>query len=448
MADDPNVHSIGLIGASFETGNMGVGALAAGAIRCIHRQWPTADIFILDYARVSSKRSMRLDGEAIEVPLHNMRFSKTLFLWNNIVVLIACLLLYRLIPLRALRESLSSRHPTIQAIISCDLFASIAGGDSFSDIYGIRRFFYVALPQILIILAGKKLILLPQTYGPFRGRVARVVTSFIACRADRIYARDYRSIAALEQLYAGKRSVPKASFRYDVGFALEPVASLSMKVDGGLDLSAKQPVGLNVSGLLYMGGYNRANMFGLQLDYPEFIHKIIHLLMKRGASVLLIPHVFGTKKDSESDVLACEAVYQACAEKYPGRLGLLRGEYDQGEIKEIIGRCEFFIGSRMHACIAAISQSVPTVAVAYSEKFIGVMETAATPAIVADARKLSLEEMLAYVIAQYGSREALQEYLNRVMPDVTRAALHTFDDAGPSEPKVFEWSLPAAAENA
>ena len=43
---------------------------------------------------------------------------------------------------------------------------------------------------------------------------------------------------------------------------------------------------------------------------------------------------------------------------------MIAHEYDQHAIKSIIGRCDFFIGSRMHACIAALSQKIPTAAVA------------------------------------------------------------------------------------
>ena len=43
--------------------------------------------------------------------------------------------------------------------------------------------------------------------------------------------------------------------------------------------------------------------------------------------------------------------------------------------KAVIGQCDFFIGSRMHACIAALSQGVPCVGVAYSMKFAGVFDT-------------------------------------------------------------------------
>lgn len=445
MKSQQEIRRIGLIGASFETGNMGVGALAAGAIRCIRRQWPSTQIFILDYAHHSSRREVCFDDSVVEVSLHNMRFSKRLFMWNNIVVLMLCAILYRVLPLRVLRSWLASKHTTLREIFACDLFLSIAGGDSFSDIYGLSRFFYVALPQILVILTGKELILLPQTYGPFRTRIARGVAAFITSHADRLFTRDLNSIEIIQQLNSTRRSIPRAAFRYDVGFVLEPTKPSNLVV-AGLDIETTQPVGLNVSGLLYMGGYNRKNMFGLNFNYQELIEKTLHLLIvEKGTPVLLIPHVFGGGRNSESDVAACEAVYERYAANYAGRLAVLRGDYHQGEVKHVIGRCDFFIGSRMHACIAAISQCVPAVAVAYSDKFIGVMETIAIPSVVVDARSLTIESLLVRIGEQYDNREMLRQYLNMAMPKIIQEAFQIFSDSPAVTRRVPDLSPACAA---
>ena len=429
MSHDKIRTRIGLIGASFDTGNMGVGALAAGAIRCIHNQWPDADIFILDYAKKNSVHQIRLDDEEVEVNLLDIRFSKKLYLSNNIAVLIVLALILKLIPSRRIRWWVASKNFALHEIYRTNIFTSIAGGDSFSDIYGLRRFLYIALPQILVIFLGRKLILLPQTYGPFRSKVSRVVARFIIRNAESIYARDHQSIGVIERLCGDKPSVAKPAFRYDVGFALEPTMPAKLTTDGEFNLANNMLVGLNVSGLLYMGGYDRGNMFGLQVDYRELVQRILELLIHtKGVSILLVPHVFGDDENSESDVIACNTVYRACQGKYGDRLGLLRGDYDQGEIKHVIGMCDFFIGSRMHACIAATSQCVPAVAIAYSDKFIGVMETVGIPSVVADARKLNLGEIVQRIESLYDWRSSLKRELEGLMPTVIRAAIQTFSE--------------------
>ena len=57
----------------------------------------------------------------------------------------------------------------MKIISEVDIAVAVSGGDSFSDIYGLSRFFYVALPQLLITIMGKKLVFLPQTIGPLKG---------------------------------------------------------------------------------------------------------------------------------------------------------------------------------------------------------------------------------------------------------------------------------------
>ncbi len=433
---DASVRRIGLIGASFETGNMGVGALAAGSIRCLHNHWPEAQLYILDYAKQPSSRQLWLGGKQIDIDLLNIRFSKRLLLANNIAVLLVLAALMRCIPSARARGWLASRNNTFQAIYNTNIFASIAGGDSFSDIYGLRRLFYVTLPQILVIVAGKRLILLPQTFGPFRSKVSRVIAGFITRNSETVFARDHQSLAEIARLNGGVSVASNAAFRYDVGFALEPTAPAMVTVSSDFNANSLNVVGLNVSGLLYMGGYDRSNMFGLRVDYRELMTKILSFLIEsRGVSVLLVPHVFGNDAKSESDVVACNAVYEECKGKFGARLGVLQGAYDQGEVKHVIGSCDFFIGSRMHACIAAVSQSVPTVAIAYSDKFIGVMETVSIPGVVADARKLNLEELLARIAESYDARHSLKSELEGLMPSVTAAAIRPFSDEWEENPR-------------
>jgi len=426
---DTSVKRIGLIGASFGTGNMGVGALAAGSIRCLSNQWPEAEVYILDYAKQPSSQRLWLGGKQLDIHLLNIRFSKKLLLANNIALLLLLATVMRFIPSARARGWLAARNSTMQQIYNTDLFASIAGGDSFSDIYGLRRLFYVALPQILVIVAGRRLILLPQTFGPFHSRVSRVIAGFITRNSETVFARDHQSLSEITRLNGRARVRSKAAFRYDVGFALEPTAPTKVTVSRDFDMNARKVVGLNVSGLLHMGGYDRRNMFGLRLDYRELMTEILSLLIEnRGASVLLVPHVFGDDLQSESDVVACNAVYEECKERYGARIGVLQGDYDQGEIKHVIGSCDFFIGSRMHACIAAVSQGVPTVAIAYSDKFIGVMETVSIPGVVADARRLNLADLLERIAESYDARHSLRADLEKLMPAVTTAAIRPFSD--------------------
>jgi colanic acid/amylovoran biosynthesis protein len=430
---------VAVLGATLDTTNMGVGALAAGTIRCVLNVYPEADIRLLDYAKAPSMQTLRLNGREISIPIINMRFSKRLYLSNNIAILLLIAAFLKVIPSKRLRQWIGSKNACLREIQEMDLLVSIAGGDSFSDIYGIERLLYVSLPQILVLLLGKKLVLLPQTIGPFRGSLAKIVARFILRHAEKVYSRDYRGLEALRELVGQSHVAKRFAFCYDVGFVLEPFPPAHIDLVGfpSLNEHGIPLVGLNVSGLLWMGGYTRDNMFGLRADYRELIESLVEFLIsKKGASVLLVPHVFGSDPDSESDTGACERVYEELKDRYDGRLGLLRGRYNQNEIKHVIGRCDFFVGARMHACIAAVSQCIPAVCVAYSDKFIGVMETIGIESIVADARRMSISDILQSIGETYEQRTVLRKKLEAKMPEVREVVLNLFKNIDVLYPKM------------
>jgi len=420
-----------LLGASFGTNNMGVNALTAGTVKSLFHRFPSAELVLLDYGKERESHALEMNGATILVELENIRFSKRIYLRNNITLLLLVALITRFVPSERLRRSLISTNPALKCLAEASIVTSLAGGDSFSDIYGIERFFYVSLPQLLALLMGKRLVLLPQTIGPFNGRIAKSVARYILSRADLIYSRDYRGLDDTRQfLGLARSSNGKIRFCFDVGFILDPVRPVDMDLQLGDQHGKERPVvGLNVSGLLYMGGYSRNNMFGLKLDYREFIADLIDFMIrKKNATVVLVPHVFGTR--AESDAVVCEGLYASLNERYSGRLLVATGPFNQSGIKHIIGLCDFFIGSRMHACIAALSQNIPTVSIAYSSKFVGVMQSIGVAELVADPRKLESEEILRVVNGAFENRSRLKGHLETTMPHVRATVLNLFNEIG------------------
>ncbi len=414
-----------LLGASLSTRNMGVGALASGAVRCIKKRYPASDIFLLDYGKEEATYNLCFDGRNVLVQLVNLRFSKNIFLRNHVLMLVFLALAMRMIPSKGFKDAVLRRNPHLLRVFEADIAFSIAGGDSFSDIYGFERLLYVTLPQALVIAARKRLVLLPQTLGPFKGGLARALARFIMDRAEAVYSRDYSSMVEAREILGLRGPSDKVMFGYDLGFLLEPSKPSELKLDSWPGEIAVGPVvGLNVSGLLYIGGYTRRNMFGLKLDYKVLVTEIIDFLIsKKGVSVILIPHVFGGKRNEESDSNACEALYRELRGKYRERLFLLRGEYDTQEIKYVIGRTDLFIGSRMHACIAALSQCVPAVPLSYSRKFMGVMESIGVEDCVADPCRMGRDAIINIIDRTFEERSLIRVRLKKEMPSVRESAL-------------------------
>jgi polysaccharide pyruvyl transferase WcaK-like protein len=420
-----------LLGATFATGNMGVGALTAGSIRAAREFHPGAEVFLLDYGKEPAVYEHKNMNGSCQVPLLNMRFSKKIYLPNNITLLLLLTCLIKAVPGKELRRKIARRNFYLGHILDADIAASIAGGDSFSDIYGPGRLLYESLPQVLVLLTGQKLVLLPQTVGPFKRPSARMIARYILKKASLIYLRDHLSKEEIKGLLGNDFNEGEVRFCYDVGFALDPLKPPRMDL-GGLEKEEKadpRTAGVNISGLLYMGGYTQNNMFDLMVDYRRLVQDIIaDLIERKSLRVLLVPHVFGEGANSESDSTVCENVYRELKPRFRDRIYLTRGRYNQNEIKYIIGLCGFFIGSRMHACIAALSQNIPTVPIAYSKKFKGVMETIGVDEYVADPRTMEQGEIMAVIEKAYGEREQIKTHLERKMPEVRTKVLNLFKE--------------------
>jgi colanic acid/amylovoran biosynthesis protein len=276
-------------------------------------------------------------------------------------------------------------------LAACDAVLDIGAGDSLSDIYGFKHFGFLALSKWLALRAGVPLVLAPQTMGPFQGRVARRIVAHLLRRATRVFARDGLSMAWLREQGLDAR----AEEVIDVAFRL-PFAARPAPEDGAVH------VGLNVSGLLYNGGYTRNNQFGLKTDYRALVDRLVAIWSARPGLVLhLVGHVNSQQLPVEDDYAVCEAL----AARHAGVV-LAPRFASPGEAKGYISGLHFFSGARMHACIAAFSSGVPVLPMAYSRKFNGLFGSLGYPHLV-DLKADDTDAALARLEQGLAQREAL-----------------------------------------
>lgn len=423
-----------MLGASFGTTNFGVNVLTIGTIQTILHAYPDAEISIIDYAREPEVWHLRLQDRDLAVPLVNIRFSKRPWQPNHIAFLLCVALLSKLIPFGALRRKFLASNRVLRHLQNMDCITAISGGDSFSDIYGMERFLYVSLPQLLALLLQKRLILLPQTLGPFKSKMAKSVVRYILSRAEVVFARDYKGVKDAEELLGGNVPVGKLRFSYDVGFVVDPSEPADTSIVAKLIRVRSQSVlvGFNVSGLLFIGGYSKKNMFGLKTEYDQLVYDLLKFFcVELKACVLLVPHVVGPE-GSESDSTISRKLYHELNPRYGDQLQLVEDGLNERETKFLIGQCDFFLGARMHACIAALSQTVPTISIAYSDKFIGVMETIGAESLVADPRHSTKEEILRQVAVTFQNRNHIRNLLKKRIPAVREHSLNLLIDHNPN----------------
>lgn len=260
----------------------------------------------------------------------------------------------------ALRAFKAGDFSAISLLRRANIVFDIGEGDSFADIYGNKRLTIQVAAKLLARVFGKKLILSPQTIGPFKSTIGKILGTLGMSIATRIYARDHLSMAVLQQSNYRDR----ATEVIDVAFALPFQKGVSN--DDGL-----VRIGLNVSGLLYNGGYGGKNEFNLTLDYKGLIEQVCEYFSNQdGVELYLVPHVISDSLEVEDDLRASSKL----AVRYP-KLKMAPRFKSPIEAKSFISGLDFFAGARMHACIAAFSSGVPVVPLAYSRKFNGLFNS-------------------------------------------------------------------------
>jgi len=419
-----------LLGVDYENTNLGIRALTIGALFAIDARFPNANVRILDYGTAPREFVFDLPSKSFRVEMRNIRFSKKPWVKNHIARLIVTALVLKYVPSPSLRRKLESRNPWMQALLQADYVLTLNYGDSFSDIYGLRRFIYVSLPQVLALLLDRPLIHLPQTIGPFKSRSCLALAKWILSRSEAVYSRDEEAVEAIRALVPRSRA-GRVRFCPDLGFVVPNKEYTPADPPLEVVFSRRPVVGFNVSGLLYMGGYTQKNMFGLASDHKSLVRKVIsYFIETRGATVLLVPHVVSLAGEGEVDSLVCEELMNELQNVYPGRLFALRSTYDEREVKHVIAQCDFFVGARMHACIAALSQCVPAAAMAYSGKFIGVLRSVGMQTAVVDLRILPADEVIAALGSIYDSREELKSVLRKHVREVQQTVCDLFNHFG------------------
>lgn len=402
---------VGVLGTPLASGNRGVHALVESLVYLCGRISPNYDVTIFGSHRGAREYSMTPDGSAKVVKVSKWRLTLADGFQHNLLCIVLASFLYRLIPLQRLRSWLARNVTWIGDLIECDFVGDIRGGDSFSDIYGLKRFVVASLPVLSVVLVKGTLVHFPQTYGPFKSMLAKAIARYLLRRSSAVIARDSASQAFAQQLLGGFGMVAKTP---DVAFALTPVEP-NLSPSDFTAINSKNgsiTVGVNVNGLMYNGGYNRGNMFNLQLDYRVFVHDLVVALCELpDVKVILVPHTIAPAKEVESDNEACRILRESFPNPIKQKVEVLLGDYNCHEVKWIIGRCDFFIGSRMHACIAALSQAVPCVGVAYSMKFKGVFETVGVSDHIVDARGCNCETAIKWVLRCFEKRKDTRHVL-------------------------------------
>jgi colanic acid/amylovoran biosynthesis protein len=395
-----------------DTRNNGCWAMVASAITSIRGASPEPVRFIL-LNRKGATDHLRLafpDVEIVTRPWTWFAFPKLRLLW----ILACATVLWLQARVRGLRFLFPQYW---HAFERTDLVVDLSGDSISRDYSGIANL-TVMLPLLTARALRRPYYLCAQSIGPFgRGRLDDLVLDVLRT-ATLITTREART----QRLLAEHGIAANVRRTEDLAFLLAPADPA--RRDTLLAAERIDPswpwVGMSISSIVAAYAFADLPPKQRQGAYVAAMAQFADYVVDRyGLNVLFVPHVVIPGISDDRDVTS--RVLSAMQRADHGRI--VGGDYTGAELKAFIGTCRYFVGSRMHATIAALSQEIPTVTLAYNHKTLGINgEVLGQGDFLIDLRAIRSDELLARCVATFDAlvaREAeIRAELRRRLPSI------------------------------
>ncbi len=307
-----------------------------------------------------------------------------------------------------IKSIVRNRKLGIKVFRNADYILDIGQGDSFADIYGKQRFEIIDNIHKTARLFGKPYCLLPQTIGPFKDEKIRKKAIKSIEGATMVMARDRQSYDYVKENAPAQKNIREY---IDVAFYM-PYKRIEFSKDS-------IHVGINISSLLWHGGYSRDNQFGLKVDYQQIVKSLIdYFLSLPNVTLHLIGHVVGAERHIENDYAVNYDIWKEHGNN--PRLVLAPLALTPVDVKGYIAGMDFFMGARMHATIGAFSSGVPVVPMAYSRKFNGLFVDTLQYPYLADLKTASETEVIETIKEAFENRDKLKSIIAERMSGVVK----------------------------
>ena len=304
-----------------------------------------------------------------------------------------------------------------------DFIFDIGEGDSYSDIYGKARFYLFDNIKQFYLKKRIPFALCPQTLGHFFDKHIEKIATKTLKKVDMVCSRDNKTTEYIKSLLPNIDIFQFPDFAFFLPYK---------KDDFSVDFDrTKINVGINISGLLWYGGYTQNNQFGLTTDYKKFVFRLIdYYLNQQNVYIHLISHVVHEQNTLDNDYPIClelKKIYNN------SKIKLSPFFITPIEAKSYIANLDFFIGARLHATIVAFSSGVPVVPVAYSRKFTGLYIDSFSYDHIVNLMEDTTENSFSKVVSCFENRVVLKNEIatiieNKIIPQksVLKDRLKTF----------------------
>lgn len=250
---------------------------------------------------------------------------------------------------------------------------------------------------------GQKVILLPQSMGPFQKPTIRTAMTEVLAAADLIYARDPESFQYCLELAPNNPNLRRA-----------PDFTITLRSSDLVDIATPSKAVYVVpnSRMIDKTSPTQAE------TYLDTLITCIESARSCHATVQLLIH------DAHEDGLLVPQI-QARLDKPISVINAV----DPLELKGLIAKCALLIGSRYHALVGALSQGVPALGFGWSHKYQALFEDFNCPDLLlpVDTSPASILSQIKTLLSETG-RPPVVDKLTRAAREHTQSISHMWQE--------------------
>lgn len=313
------------------------------------------------------------------------------------------------------------KHALLNDLAHADLVVACGGG------YLYHWFTFASVLLLCAILMRRRLVMLPQSIGPFYHPLQVRLAQMIVQGADLVLTRETISLRRARDL--GARAVdcePDLAF----GFPSAPpeVARAWLRWHVPADLPATMYVGITA-----IDWQEQNTLFRQQQQYEQVLVEFIDRLTAQGAVVVLFAQTCGPGH-AEDDRLVNLRIHRRVRDQQ--RVFMINDPLHPALLQALYGCMNYFVATRLHSFILATNAGVPAITIGYLSKSAGILSDMGVSERCLDIERLTLAELwtaftrlqheglpasaAAYVTRARQRHQLLQAELARRYDDATR----------------------------
>lgn len=326
--------------------------------------YPMIKAILKHPARIFSKKH-KINYSKIDILLIGLVSIFDLFLTS--LLLVRCRIVNRFALLFMGKES----RETFETFCHCDAIFVKGGGfiHSYGAVTDVYQMYYLLYYILLGIRHKKNIVVLPNSIGPLKSKLAARLADFALKRCRYVSVRESVSMQFMEsRQYKGVT----IALHSDLGYylAASGIDSKTYLTNKGVDMSRKKVV-ITLRPYRFPGNSNSSELYA---KYIKGISEFSLSIARKGYQIVLFSHTLGPSAH-ENDTIAIKEV---CEKLEAVQCPFVFIEDEKLNCRDVMALYSCFdclIGTRFHSVIFAQNSLVPTIAITYGgNKGVGIME--------------------------------------------------------------------------